>query len=289
MKKTNPIIRSIRVIFVLTSIVAAILGIAGGIEAQAFDGAYFNVVLTALISLAITFVPDFVANKDIMVMPIGLQALFSGFTFCAMFLGEIMDFYTRFSWWDTMLHFTSGVMFSLIGYMLFLSFNRDAGVRRRINPAMVVMFTVCFSIACGAIWEIFEFGGDSLLGMNMQRWQSVVSNEQWSAMQNASNFSNPGLVNTMKDIISDTLGSVLSVFLILPLARHNNKYQKTSVPQAALLAEYNVALAGVYTFKNTPAPDMPVRAAKQGKMYRVAPRYKRNSSLGLIKTAGFSN
>lgn len=150
-----------------------------------------------------------------------------------------------------MLHFTSGVMFSLIGYMLFLSFNRDAGVRRQLNPVIVVMFTVCFSVTCGAIWEIFEFGADSLLGMNMQRWQSVIPNEQWGAMQNVSNVSNPGLVNTMKDIISDTLGSVLSVFIILPLARHNNRYKKADVPQTALLEEYSGALADVQVIRRT--------------------------------------
>ena len=265
MKKTNPIIRGVRVLFALTGLVTLILGIVSYMNGEAFDGGYFNVMLTALISLAITFVPDFVANKDIMVMPMGLQALFSGFTFCAMFLGEILDFYTRFSWWDTMLHFTSGVMFSLIGYMLFLSFNRDSGVRRQLNPVIVVMFTVCFSITCGAIWEIFEFGMDSLLGMNMQRWQSMIPGEQWGAMQSVSNFStNPGLVNTMKDIISDTLGSVLSILIILPLARYNNKYKKTKVPQSVLLTEFNSALAGVHAINRTP------KTHKSGLAYMAA-------------------
>ena len=268
MKKVNPIITGTRVVFTLTSIVTLVLGIADYMEGQAFDGGYLSVLLTALISLAITFVPDFVANKNIMVVPIGLQALFSGFTFGAMFLGEILDFYTRFSWWDTMLHFTSGIMFSIIGYLLFLSFNRDYGIRCRLNPVIVVMFTVCFSITCGAIWEIFEFGVDSLLGMNMQRWQSVMPNEQWGALQNVSNFSNPGLINTMKDIISDTLGSVLSVFLILPLARHNNKYKRVHVSQTELIAEYNGALAGIRAIKRAP------KTRRPGLGYSVSNRYE---------------
>ena len=263
MKKINPIITGTRIIFVLTSVVTLVLSVANYVEGQASDGGYFSVLLTALISLAITYVPDFVANKNIMVVPIGLQALFSGFTFGSMFLGEILDFYTRFSWWDTMLHFTSGIMFSIIGYLLFLSFNRDSGVRSRFNPVIVVIFTVCFSIACGAIWEIFEFGADSLLGMNMQRWQSVIPNEQWGALQNVSNFSNPGLVNTMKDIISDTLGSILSIFLILPLARHNNKYKRVNVSQTELIAEYNGALASVHAAKRIP------KTCKPGLVYEI--------------------
>ena len=252
MKKTNPLIKGIRLTFVLTSLVTVILGIVSCLESRTFEGEYLITVITALVSLAITYVPDFVSNKDIMVMPIGLQALFSVFTFCAMFLGEILNFYERFSWWDTMLHFTSGFMFSVFGYMLFLSFNRNSDIRRQLNPVIIVMFTVCFSITCGAIWEIFEFAGDSLLGMNMQRWQSGIPADEWGALQNASNLSNPGLVNTMKDIISDTLGSVLSVFLILPLAKYNSKYKKAIIPQTAILAEYDCALASIQALGSTP-------------------------------------
>jgi len=251
MKKTNPIIGGIRMILILSSIVTLFLGIINGMKLQVNTGEFFVATATSLLSLVITYIPDFIENKGIMIMPVGLQVLFSGFTFCAIFLGEIMDFYERFSWWDTMLHFISGFMFSMIAYMLFLSFNRDSGVRRQINPVIIVIFAVCFSITCGAIWEIFEFGADSLLGMNMQRWQSGVSNEQWNALQNASNFSNPGLINTMKDIISDAIGSIFSIFFILPLARHNNKYKKASVPQTALLTEYNAAFANIRAMKRT--------------------------------------
>ena len=254
MKKTNPIIGGTRLTFILTSVVTLVLGIANGPEPLSFEGGYFVTVLVSLISLAITFVPDFIANNDIMVMPIGLQACFSVFTFLAMFLGEILNFYERFAWWDTMLHFTSGFMFSMIGYLLFLSFSRDAAVRRQFNPVIIVIFTVCFSIACGAVWEIFEFTADSLLGINMQRWQSAMGGEQWSALQNASNMSNPGLVDTMKDMICDTLGSLLSICFILPLARHNNKYKKVSISQATVLAECDGALAGMmYAFKGMEA------------------------------------
>jgi len=253
MKKTNPIIVGIRIIFLFTSIITLLLGITNGLETQSFEGGYFGTVLASLISLAITFVPDFISDKDIMVMPIGLQALFSIFTFCAIFLGEIMNFYERITWWDTMLHFISGFMCTMIGYMLFLSFNRDSEIRRRINPAMVVMFSVCFSIACGAIWEVFEFGADSLLGLNMQRWQSAIPNEQWSTLQNASNFSNPGLIDTMKDIICDTLGSLLSICFVMPLAKYNNKYKKARITQNAILVEYRNVLSGIQPIRHSGA------------------------------------
>jgi len=239
-KKTNPIILSARVLFAVTCIAALLLGIVNGVTEREFAGGYFITALTAAVSILITHVPEFVSQKDILIMPMGLQVFFSLFTFCAMFLGEILDFYERFVWWDTMLHFISGFMFSVIGFMLFLSINRESGVRSQLNPIMIVIFTICFSIACGAVWEIFEFAGDSLLGMNMQKWQGAVQFEQ-----HASNLSNPGLVNTMKDIISDTLGSALSAAFIYPLAKYGSKYKKAKTSSSELLEEYETALSGL--------------------------------------------
>ena len=251
MKMKNIIVGGVRIIFASAGAAALIFGIAGLTENQGFDGRCFSIMLTAFISLAVTFIPDFAAEKNILIMPAGLQALFSGFIFGSVFLGEILDFYTRFSWWDTMLHFISGILFSLTAYMLFLSLCRDRDIRRQISPAVTVLFAVCFSAACGIVWEIFEFGADSLLGMNMQRWQSGMSDEQRSALQNISNYSNPGLVDTMKDIISDVLGSVFSVLIILPLARHSNKYKKVSIPLSTVLDEYKGTLAGVRASERT--------------------------------------
>ena len=237
----NPIINITRIIFALSGLTGFAWGIISTAVNQEFAGQYFSIVLTAVVSLAITYIPDFIKDKDMLMMPIGLQVIFTLFTFCAMFLGEMLDFYERFSWWDTMLHFTSGIMFSVIGFILFVSLNRDNGVRRQTNPIIIVMFAVFFSIACGAIWEIFEFAGDSLLGMNMQKWQTSATALQWAESQNVSNISNPGLINTMKDIISDTLGSFLSIVFILPLAKYKSKYKKSEVTTVELMEEYNFA------------------------------------------------
>ena len=178
-------------------------------------------------------------------MPAVIQVVFSIFTFCAMFLGEILHFYDRFAWWDIMLHFTSGIMFSMIGLMLFVSLNRKKEVRSQLNPIGTVLFAVCFSITCGAVWEVFEFAGDTLLGMNMQRWQTGIPQEEWSMLQNMSNLSNPGLINTMRDIIADAFGSLLSIVFLLPLVRHGCNYQKAGIPTSKLVEEWQSAYAAL--------------------------------------------
>ena len=163
-----------------------------------------------------------------------------------LFLAPIIwENFKRFSWWDTVLHFGSGILFSMVCYLLFTSLNRDSGIRRRLNPFGVVLFAVCFSVTCGVMWEVFEFAADSILGMNMQRWRRDLPVEEWTSMLNNSNFSNPGLINTMKDIIADTVGLICSIAVLLPLVRHNNSYVKTQVSSLELLEESRQAFDGL--------------------------------------------
>ena len=237
MKKANWVIKIIRTVLVLSCVGAVARGIQMGIVNHELEADYFITAFTALVSVAITYIPNFVRHARLIAIPAALQTAFTVFTFLAMFFGEILGFYDRFGWWDSMLHFSSGIIFGLVGYMLFISLNRDSSVRGKLHPVSVILFAVCFSIACGTVWEIFEFAGDSLLGMNMQRWQTEISSQDWAVMQNVSNSSNPGLINTMKDIICDMAGTLLSIPILLPMIRRNNHYAKTNITTEELIAE----------------------------------------------------
>lgn len=266
MKNSRNIINTgIQAILILTCLCSFLQGVWSSITSQIVAGSYFVVTLTSLITLAILHVPKFLAHKNVLAIPVVLQTSFSIFTFCAMFLGEIFDFYTRFSWWDTLLHFSSGILFSIVGYLLFISFNRDIQIRRYLSPLSILLFAICFSIACGVLWEIFEFAGDTLLGMNMQKWQSDVSPEEWAAMLNHRNSSNPGLINTMKDMIADTLGSICSIVVLLPMVKHNNHYVKAQISSDALLAESRAAFAqlAMQGFDNQATPGKELTVSKQ--------------------------
>lgn len=269
MKKLNPLITGIRLVFILTCTHALIVGIQSTISLGQIAGTYFMTAFLAFVSLLITHAPDIAGYKDSLMLPASFQVVLSVFTFCAMFLGEFLDFYERFTWWDTMLHFTSGIMFSFVGLMLLISLNRRKEIRNQLNPMVVVLFAVCFSIACGAVWEIFEFAGDSLLGMNMQKWQTNLSGEEWNALQNMTNLSNPGLINTMKDIIADTFGSLLSIVFILPMVKYGNKYQKADIRTEDLRTEWQSAYAAAFQSKRQTISVPAVFSASDSKVDRV--------------------
>lgn len=145
-----------------------------------------SLLFIALATLALSLAPVLVARwADIHVPPSFMLAvvLFVGGT---LLLGEVYDFYGRFWWWDMVMHGGSAVGFGLIGFVLvFMMFQGD---RFAAPPGAVAFFAFCFALAIGAMWEIFEFAMDQLFGFNMQK---------------------SGLMDTMKDLIVDTLGAIL--------------------------------------------------------------------------------
>ena len=66
------------------------------------------------------------------------------------------------------------------------------------KPGFVALFAFVFGVGMGALWEIFEFGMDSFLGMDMQK--AMLGDPS-------------GLTDTMWDLVVDTLGAAVIAFL----------------------------------------------------------------------------
>jgi hypothetical protein len=140
----------------------------------------------ALATLLLSLSPVFVARWAEVIVPPSFIAAIVVFVGGTLFLGEVFDFYTRFWWWDLVMHAGSAIGFGLIGFVLvFMMFQGD---RYAAPPIAVAFFAFCFALAIGAIWEIFEFGMDQVFGLNMQK---------------------SGLMDTMADMIMNVMGALI--------------------------------------------------------------------------------
>ena len=147
-----------------------------------------NVFVTAT-ALVLTVLPPIIDDRFNIHLPMSFLAAISLFVFGTLFLGEVFDFYNRYWWWDILLHGASAAGFGIIGFLfVFYLFQGD---KYDAPPWALAMFAFSFALAIGALWEIFEFGMDQLFGLNMQK---------------------SGLVDTMADLIVDTLGAFLGAF-----------------------------------------------------------------------------
>jgi uncharacterized membrane protein YjdF len=179
----------------LTLFLQAVL--AAGMAAAVWEKQWLTAVLTVGI-IGITLVPVLLARRFRVYIPPQFQLLAIAFIFASLFLGEVGGFYTRFWWWDIVLHTGSGFLLGIIGFLLVHVLNETEKIGVYLKPGFVAFFAFLFSVGTGALWEIFEFGMDSLVGMNMQK--GMLGDES-------------GLTDTMFDLMVDTLGAVVIAVL----------------------------------------------------------------------------
>jgi len=161
------------------------------------DGQWLTAVLVALIML-ITVAPLIFKERLPVSIPPEFQVLAILFVFASLFLGEVRRFYERFWWWDMGLHAVSGLLLGILGFLLVFVLNENRRINFQLHPRFLALFAFVFAVAVGALWEIFEFAMDRLIGTNMQK----------PMLDDPS-----GLTDTMWDLIVDALGAlVISVF-----------------------------------------------------------------------------
>lgn len=175
----------------LTLILQGILvfGLAGAIWEQQ----WLNVVIITGI-IIISLYPLLLARHFQVRIPAEFQLLTIGFVFAAVFLGEVHGYYTRFWWWDIVLHTSSGFLLGIIGFLLVYVLNESERVDLHMRPGFVAFFAFLFALGMGTLWEIFEFTMDSVFGMNMQKPMF-------------GDYS--GLTDTMWDLIVDAIGALI--------------------------------------------------------------------------------
>jgi len=127
-----------------------------------------------------------------------MLAMYVSFIFLALVLGEILDFYTHFVYWDFFLHFISGIILGTLGFAILHNAQRNA--KTKMGAGVTAVFAFAFSMAGGKIWEIYEFTIDSLLGINTQQWADAYG---------VPLVGQAALHNTMWDMIFNMIGAIL--------------------------------------------------------------------------------
>ena len=161
---------------------------------------YMLMFIQCLLGLLVLSLPSLVSRKWKLGIPNFIYLMYYAFLYCAIFLGEVLDFYYTVPHWDTILHFFSGAMLGALGFILVEWLNSSEKIRVSLSPAFISLFAFCFALSCGALWEIYEFSFDSLLGLNMQKFMT----ETGEAL-----IGRAALRDTMKDIIVDALAAAL--------------------------------------------------------------------------------
>ncbi len=155
-------------------------------------GKYNSNILVCLSLYLIVFLPKMLRKFSSKVNDL-IELIFLLFILFAQLLGSILHFYGIIYWYDSFMHYISGVLTSFLAVLLLVLFNKYDEKDRLFN----IIFIISITLMVAGLWEIFEFTADNLLGGDAQK---VVAT---------------GVTDTMKDIICALLGSVLFSFCYL--------------------------------------------------------------------------
>ncbi len=142
-------------------------------------------VETGVITLGIvyiTFLPVVLGNRFQVRIPSEFELLAVVLIYASLFLGEVRGYYVKFWWWDLVLHAGSGFLMGILGFLLVYVLNEKKEVELDMKPGFVALFAFVFAIGFGTLWEIFEFGMDSLFGTNMMK--SGLKDTMWDLIVN---------------------------------------------------------------------------------------------------------
>lgn len=161
---------------------------------------YIMVLFQSLCGLFAMYLPNMIEKRWKVEFTPYILEFYILFLYASIVLGEFRNFYYKVPHWDTILHILSGVLLALFGYSLITLLNDSDKILLKLSPAFIGIFTFCFAVALGVIWEIFEFSADGILNMNMQKF----------ATENSQNLiGRDALKDTMKDLIVDSVGALI--------------------------------------------------------------------------------
>lgn len=212
MKKAKTIYVFVKVVVVLAFILSVYSFFFGKIDEK--EKRLFNAVQSFLMLLC-TFVPSFIECKGKVVIPDIMKNVFICFCFAHFIVGEVCGLYVQSKVFDSILHAFSGAMIAMLGFSIIKLLNNCKNGDFPLSPLLAAVFAVCFSVAVGVAWEMIEFLIDNLTGSNMQRYSDSITREPF--------FGNKALLDTMKDLILDSIGAIaVAIMYYMDFREHND-------------------------------------------------------------------
>lgn len=204
-KDKNVVFAFVLLLLIISTVYAAYMlfnapsGIAQN-EYERVKSDYILMILQCVLGCIIIFLPSKVEHLFHIDIPDLMEIIYFIFLFCAIYLGEVRNFYLRIAYWDVILHCFSAAMLGAVGFMIVNILNSSEKISIQLSPFFVALFAFSFAILCGTVWEIYEFTADGILGTNMQKFMS--GNRTLLVGREA-------LLDTMEDLVVDCFGALI--------------------------------------------------------------------------------
>lgn len=165
---------------------------------------YVLMITQCILGLIVIFLPSILERRFLIRLPNYMYVLYFVFLYCSIVLGEVRQFYYLIPNWDLYLHALSGGMLGALGFTVVTLFNDSENVSLNLSPKFIGLFSFCFALSAGALWEIYEYLGDLLLHMNMQKFRTEAG---------VMFVGQEALRDTMEDLMIDAASALVIVLI----------------------------------------------------------------------------
>ncbi len=173
-----------------------------------------------LLSLAVISLPALFTHNLVRSTPLEFELILVAMVTIQYVLGETFNFYD-IPYYDKVVHFILPLFLGYISAILAYTLMATGNLRMSVVPAIFLIVLVTLGI--GAIWEIGEYLSDILFGTYFQ----------------GSHTASP-LVDTMNDLIVDTLGGIFGAILALRYIRREQGSKDSRLPELAKEIDENM-------------------------------------------------
>lgn len=199
---------------------------------------YILMLVSCIAGIIVMGLPSLTEKRLKVIVPDGLTVAYFIFLYAGIFLGEVQNYFHVFPYWDVLLHSFSGGLLAVLGFKLICILNDWDKLDMHLSPFFIALFSFCFAVTIGVIWEIYEFSADSLLGMNMQKYMTETGELL---------IGQAALQDTMKDFIVNVVAALLvSVAGFFSVKNKQSKYHNNLAESYNDLADKGFPLPETY-------------------------------------------
>ena len=159
---------------------------------------YILAAVMSISAILVLFAPSILEKKLKIKIPSLMTIFFILFLFASAYLGELRNYYYKLPFWDNLLHFFSSMMMGALSFSIINGFNQYRITK--LSPLYVAIFSFCFAMTIGAVWEIIEFTMDGIAGLNSQKYATETGTLL---------VGREALEDTMFDILINTAGAIV--------------------------------------------------------------------------------
>lgn len=149
------------------------------------------------------------------------QTMLNIIIFIGIVIGSYGGWFDKFTWFDEVMHVSSGLACAVFGYDFAVIIQRKKG---QCAATLAAIFSLMFALSIAVGWEFYEFLMDTLHGTNLQLANPGEETAMFDLAKYHNEYGYLGLFDTMTDMMMNTVGGLAGmIFMIIYRNRKKDK------------------------------------------------------------------